>query len=619
MSSQAGVFYHGKRTISEEQAAIVINSLADGIHSAPRRWSSGGVFLGYADFAYLTGSQVEVQPYVTPHGAITFDGRLDNREDLILLLHHDLRGDTCDAALALAVYRRNGIDGLRSLIGDWSLTIWDTERQLLVLASDFAGARPLYYYSDANRVLWSTQLKPLVEWIRPDSIDDQYVAGLLAHACYPDFTPYPGIFSLRPGHCLVRSRDGVEIRPFWRPPINCTIRYRNEADYEERLRELFRDAVRSRLRTNFPVISELSGGLDSSSIVCMAWRLMMQGAPMVSQRFVTLSYERHGSLDERFCTAVENWTGFEHIHLSTAEYAFLSEDHPGEALPTFWSELNAGVAAEARKIGARTLITGLSGDLLMGNFGDDSDQVSGLLRAGHIRRAFRQSLAWSRSLRMPVGAILWRALLLLLPTSLIGAKSDLFSDGGGLAGNKEDSITPAFRARTGLDDAHRFFSPIWMEAPPERRKLIRGLLQTIELRRFQPPEELTHLNYTHPYAHRPLVDYMLSIPPEIVCRPGEPRWLMRRAFRHFWPPELTHRRSKDTFGGVFLDALRPLVPALMKEVRQLQVVQRGYIDPVSLTSRLERLTHSLDCNAAQLRRVILLELWLRRRINPQIV
>src|SRR4029077_94821 len=134
----------------------------------------------------------------------------------------------------------------------------------------------------------------------------------------------------------------------------------------------------------------------------------------------------------------------------------------------------------------------------------------------------------------------------------------------------------------------------------------------IELRALQAPEPLQHLLYTHPCAHRPLVEFMSSIPADIVCRPGEPRRLMRRALHELWPPELRKRRSKGSFSGVFLDSLRPLARTLLEE-RSLQVVDRGYVLPASLKKRLELLTQSLDCNEPQLRQIILLELWLRAR------
>ena len=151
-----------------------------------------------------------------------------------------------------------------------------------------------------------------------------------------------------------------------------------------------------------------------------------------------------------------------------------------------------------------------------------------------------------------------------------------------------------------------------MRARPSRRKHIRGLTEYLELRRLQPTEPLTEFYYTHPFAHRPLVEFMMSIPPNIVCGPGEPRRLMRHAFYHFWPPELRYRRSKDSFAETFLSGLRPLLPGLLGSVGQLQVVKRGIVEPESLHVRLAQVGHGLGCNVDQLRRVILLELWLRR-------
>src|SRR5215469_1040834 len=74
-----------------------------------------------------------------------WDGRLDNRNDLIPLLADLLRGDTSNSALALAVYETWGTNGFVHLIGDWSVVIQDDSNRATVLASDFAGVRPLYY------------------------------------------------------------------------------------------------------------------------------------------------------------------------------------------------------------------------------------------------------------------------------------------------------------------------------------------------------------------------------------------------------------------------------------------------------------------------------------------
>jgi hypothetical protein len=128
----------------------------------------------------------------------------------------------------------------------------------------------------------------------------------------------------------------------------------------------------------------------------------------------------------------------------------------------------------------------------------------------------------------------------------------------------------------------------------------------LELRSLQPPEPLQHLDYTHPFAHRPLVEFLMTVPADVLCRAGEPRRLMRRALSDLWPPKLRKRRSKGFFDAPWLEALRPLADDLLK-ARQLQAVERGFVDRTSVLARLERLSTGLDCEA-QLQRIILLEL-----------
>jgi len=608
MNLQAGFFDFNKRPVPVEQIGAILHSLRVPGHAEPGLWKSDEACLAYADFA-LRLAAPSPQPYAIGRAAITFDGRLDNRDDLRLILGDASRGDSSDPALALAAYQKYGLDGLVRLIGDWSAAIYDTERKQLVLASDFAGTRSLFYCVGEGKILWSTRLKPLVEWTQPPvDPDEQFVAGFLLRGGSPGRTPYRGVQSVPPGCCLVASRDGIRSHRFWKPPVDSSIRYSRETEYEERLRELFRDAVRCRLLTDFPVLSELSGGLDSSSIACVASRLLRDGAAD-APRFVTVSYEHEGSLDRRFYERVGAWCEFEGVRLSTAEHRFVAEQSVGDALPAFWDELRHAVGAEALRIGARTILTGNLGDLIMGNWWDDSAQIAGLLRRLKLAASLRESLAWSKALHRPIYGVLWRALLMALPARMVQSRTELFEESADPSASREDSLTAAFRARTEGDD---LFSCDWMEARPEQRKHIHGMCEFLELRRLQAPEPLTHISFTHPFAHRPLVEYMVSIPARIACGPKEPRRLMRRAFRDFWPQELRGRQSKGPFDGVFLDALRPLLPSLASQVEELQMVQRGYVDPAHLKGRLQRLELGQECNGAQLRNLILLELWLRR-------
>lgn len=600
MSFQAGLLHFDLHPIAPREIAAILDSVANCRGYEAATWQQEGLIMAHAD-PFVIGPAC--QPCVTDTAVITFDGRIDNREDLLCP-----RNET-DAALALTAYRRAGCGGFASLIGDWSLAIWNRQQRQLILASDFAGVRPLYYSVSSSGIRWSTSLAPLADSAPTRNIDDEFVAGFLTSVGAPNRTPWRGVFSVPPGHFLIASAGKIDVRPFWTLPVQTSIRYAREAEYDEHLRHLFREAVECRLRTGHPVLAEFSGGLDSSSIACMANRL---GA----SNFIALTYEREGSRDRPFQEILESFCGFKTIRLSTAQHAFLTESHPGEAAPAFWEDLNLAVAKLARQLGARTLMTGSMGDLVMGNWHDDSAQILGSFRKGHCLDGLRESLAWSQALGIPILWVLARAMLSAAPPLLSRWLPEPPLEASTASTSRDDSIAPEFRKRLDLNGGPCSSRRPWAEAPPERRNHFRALAGMLELRRLQPPEPLEHLAYTHPFSHRPLVEYMLSVPPNILCGPGEPRRLMRRAFQDLWPPELQRRRSKDSFGGVFLDSLRSLAASLLKHGRPLQVVERGYVDPVSLDRRLHRMTHSLDCNEAQLRQIILLEFWLRSQEIP---
>ncbi|HKR12339.1 MAG TPA: asparagine synthase-related protein [Pyrinomonadaceae bacterium] len=540
-----------------------------------------------------------------------WDGRLDNRADLRHRLRDSLNGESGNAAIARAAYECWGTEGLVQLIGDWSLVIRD--HRTTILASDFAGVRPLYYHVQDGRVQWSNRLQSLVDAIEVTELDEQYIAGFLTFTGCPNRTPYENIYSVPPGHAVCVSSDGTKIRRFWSLPIGDTICYQNVQRYEEELRALFREAVAARLRSESPVIAEVSGGLDSSSVVCVATEMIRERAVPASQ-LSGVSFVWPNSLDQPFIREVEAHCKIESVHISPHKVPIIAEKQAGNMMPEPFQPLRASIAARARELNAKTILTGQAGDLVTGNWFDDSLQVAHSLRSLRIDRACAEALAWSKLLRLPVYQILWRGLQSALPPRLTPAGIYSASDGSYAPKSIETSLNKHFSDRTGLVDSDSFFSNDWIYAPPERRKHFRTLAMTLELRQLQIPEPLQQLDYTHPFAHRPLVEYLMSVPANILCRPGEPRRLMRSAFSHWWPMKLRERRSKGVFNTPWQSALRPLARALV-ESKQLHVVERGYINAGSVRARLERLCHGLDCNEHQLRQIIMLELWLRNRAN----
>ena len=154
-----------------------------------------------------------------PSCVLHWDGRLDNRNDLLALLADLLRDDTSNSAIALAAYERWGTDGFVHLIGDWSVVIRDHANRATVLASDFAGVRPLYYSVQREDVFWSSRLQSVVDATGISELDEHYIGAFLLYGGCPNRTPYKGIYSVPAGHAVCVSSTGTKISRFWNLPI----------------------------------------------------------------------------------------------------------------------------------------------------------------------------------------------------------------------------------------------------------------------------------------------------------------------------------------------------------------------------------------------------------------
>lgn len=539
-----------------------------------------------------------------------WDGRLDNRNDLLPLLADLLREDKSNSSVALAAYQRWGTDGLVHLIGDWSVVIGDDANRTTILASDFAGVRPLYYSVQRGQVFWSSQLQSVVDATGISELDEQYMGAFLLYGGCPNRTPYKGIYSVPAGHAVVVSSKGIKVSRFWSLPIRDEVRYRDHHRYEEQLRALFREAVSVRLQTKGPVLAELSGGLDSSSVVSMANQLMRCGA-VPARSLTSVSYVWKNSLDQPFARDMESFCGIKGVHISTHDSPLISETDVGSAQPEPLQPLRRSVASLSHRFGAEVLLTGLNGDLMMGNWFDDSLRISASLRRFRVATTCKEAVEWSKKLRIPIYRILWQAWCAALPATFAPAIWSVSSDGSYAMKNAETSLSHSFLDRVGLEESG-VFSSEWMEARPERRKYFRALSTMLELRQLQVPELWQHLDYTHPFAHRPLVEFLMCIPLDVLCHAGTPRKLMRAALSDLWPNQLRLRQSKGLFNLPLQESLRPLARALLTTTN-LQVVERGLVLHDQVFSRLRQLSRGLDCNAAQLQYIVLLELWLRNR------
>src|SRR6266550_4927097 len=146
-------------------------------------YSKGGVKILYRAFHTTRESRRETQPHISPSGAvITWDGRLDNRAELISDLRDSLTIASTDVAIVAAAFEKWGVGCFAKLIGDWALSIWNPNNRSLTLAKDPIGTHHLYYSLDKDHVTWCTILDSLVRFAgKAFAICEEYLAGWFSY------------------------------------------------------------------------------------------------------------------------------------------------------------------------------------------------------------------------------------------------------------------------------------------------------------------------------------------------------------------------------------------------------------------------------------------------------
>ena len=236
--------------------------------------SLGAASFGRALYRVLPEDRFDRQPLIDASNRwlLAADLRLDNRDELLRDLGQPLRGDVSDAHVLLLSWLQWGERTLDRLLGDFAFALWDRIENSLLLVRDPAGQRPLHYHRGAASISFASMPQGLhaVPEV-PRRVDQEQLAAFVA-----DMPPEGGatfftrIARVEPGQWLRFDRTGVTSGRYWQMPRR-ELRYRNEDDYFEALREQLDRAVRARLRGAGQVVgAHLSGGLDSSAIAATA-------------------------------------------------------------------------------------------------------------------------------------------------------------------------------------------------------------------------------------------------------------------------------------------------------------------------------------------------------------
>jgi asparagine synthase (glutamine-hydrolysing) len=359
---------------------------------------AGPLALGHRRLSIIDLSEAALQPmsYADGRYHLVFNGEIYNYIELRVELQsvgYSFRTQS-DSEVLLAAYDRWGEAVLDRLIGMFAFVIWDSARLRLFVARDRFGIKPLYYLVHRGSVAFASEIKQLVGLpgytgrMNVARVYDFMASGIMEHT---DETLFDGIRQFRGGECLTldltewRPNDALRLRRWYRLPLPGSINI-GEGEAGELFRTALCDSVRLHLRSDVLVGSCLSGGIDSSAIVClMAEQLRLDGNG-ARVNSVSACYPEK-SVDERpFIKTVVQATGSNAHYvyprvedaLAMAEQVTWHQDEPYGSTSIFaqWCVFQA-----ARQAGIKVMLDGQGADeQLAGYHGCFSYYFSNLIR-----------------------------------------------------------------------------------------------------------------------------------------------------------------------------------------------------------------------------------------------
>ncbi|MDP3181234.1 MAG: asparagine synthase-related protein [Desulfobaccales bacterium] len=630
MSGLVGLWNLDGRPLEEGILSKLSATLAHRGPDGEGVWQQGSVGLACQLFKVTPEAAQETQPLVHHSGAVVvFDGRLDNRDELL----RDLKGSpnltpqSPDPVLVLAAYETFGEAFPERLNGDFALGLFDPRRRQLLLARDAIGLRPLYYCRTGDTFIFGSEIKAILAHpqVTPRPNDDM-VAEFLTQKFSVDNrgeTFFAGVTGLLPGRLAIISPQGLVTRQHWDFDTQGRIRLKSFEEYTEAFRHHFEEAVRRRLRSAYPVAVSVSGGLDSSSIFCQGETLRRQNPERYPAVLGLSNIFPDGSpADEKaFLEEIEGLYGTTIARVPTGPLTLAAR--PATEIwqvevPFLGWDADHQMQRAARQQGARVLLSGFFGDETLVNY----PYLIDLFRGFKWVRVWSHLKALNRSLDEDDTTTYTRLFLedlvrYHIPESLFSwlrrlrhtLTPSVWDQPWHTEGVRQRSLRSLTRKRC----HNRKFVSVHAEAI---YKDLRSPYNAIRFELWQKSAAINGLELACPFLDRDFLSFMLQSPGEICTWTGMQKGILRAAMGGILPEGIRNRRGKADFTALGNEGVEKDYPRIVHCLESGGMAARfGYVKEKEMREGLKRLKDRIHgptfVTARTLSYLFGLELWLQ--------
>ncbi len=521
MCGIAGIYNFNKERVQISQLKLMTDEL---IHRGPDDdgfWMTPDETLGFGhrrlSIIDLTETGKQPMNYAEGRYTITYNGEIYNYVELrdwLQRFKYQFKSSS-DTEVLLALYDFKKEKCLEYIDGMFSFAIWDSKENILFCARDRFGEKPFFYFNDNNSFVFASEIKALKKAVPSIVLNLEKLQHNITENYKPgvDETFFNNVKILPAAHFLEVRNGTLTIKKYWEIDLYKRTRYVRSSQYYEQFYEMFSRSVVRRLRSEVKTGSSLSGGLDSSAIVCCIQEIAKRKLNTFSARFKDHIHDEGKWIDEvvKF-TAVDNFQVFPSGDNMVKEMQALiyTQEFPVASASVYaqWCVMRL-----AKEHNVRVLLDGQGADEYLAGYDNlKYFAIWELYRKGKFLR-FNQELQYFKR-NFGAGKSVGYKFLYDPLLHLIGKPRKIYDKG--------------YTLRERLKYA------VEQELP--------------ELLRYADRNSMAHsVEVRLPFLSQQLVEYVFSLPPELIYQMGNTKFVLREATKKILPPAIYSRTDKIGF------------------------------------------------------------------------